>query len=91
MKKIYLFIIVLMLSSLFAQEREVVENSSRNSNKAILFNFDNFSLNSFNGGIGIKYWPSNKTAYVGKINISHLKGEKEKTGFSSKDGLIDRL
>jgi hypothetical protein len=80
MKIIHVSLVVLLFSSLLAQESEAAGSDLRTSNRALLFSMDQISLNSFNGGFGIKQWPSSKTAYVAAIRISHRREDKEYLG-----------
>jgi hypothetical protein len=46
---------------------------------ALLFNIENFKLNSFNGGMGIKFWLSKNVALLSKIKYSHSKDKLDAT------------
>ena len=79
MNRLIFVLIILMGSLLFAQVSDTLETNNYKGKKAILFDFNNFSLDTFRGGIGLKYWTSNRTAYAGKIKLSVIKDEKEKS------------
>ena len=79
MNRLIFVLIILMGSLLFAQVPDTLETNNYKGKKAVLFDFNNFSLDTFQGGIGFKYWTSNRTAYTGKIKLSVIKDEKEKS------------
>ncbi len=79
MNRLIFVLIVLMGSLVFAQVPDTLETNNYKGKKAILFNINNFSLDMFRGGIGFKYWTSNLTVYTGKIKLSVIKDEKEKS------------
>jgi hypothetical protein len=76
--KIKIFIILIMISRVVAQgtrsDSIVVQNQ-----KALLFSIDEFRLDSFHGGIGLKYWIPEGFAVLGKINYSSSNAERAKT------------
>ena len=79
MNRLIFVLIILMGSLLFAQVPDTLETDNYKGKKAVLFDINNFSLDTFRGGIGFKYWTSNRTAYTGKIKLSVIKDEKEKS------------
>jgi opacity protein-like surface antigen len=70
--------VLLITVQLFAQENEpgVIERSGM---RALLFNVNEFNLTSFNGGIGLKEWTSNRAVSFGMIRGSFSKTKKDKT------------
>ena len=77
----WIFVIVILLGSfLFAQVPDPIATNNYAGRKGLLFDFNNISLNTFRGGIGMKYWSSNQTAYTGKIILSVAKDKKEESG-----------
>ena len=79
MKK-FLFTAVLLTALILpAQVKDTLETGSFAGKKAIIFNFNNFSLDAFEGGIGLKYWKSNQTAVIVRLGVSVIKSEKEKS------------
>jgi len=79
MKRLIFILIILMESSLFSQFLDTLETSNYTGGKAVLFDLNKLSLDTFQGGIGFKYWISNRKAYTGNIKLSVIKDEKDKS------------
>ncbi|NQT61881.1 MAG: hypothetical protein HQ556_02885 [Candidatus Marinimicrobia bacterium] len=79
MKRLIFILIILMESSLFSQFLDTLETSNYTGEKAVLFEFNNLRLDTFQGGIGFKYWISKRKAYTGNIKLSVIKDEKDKS------------
>jgi len=80
MKKIFLIMVIVAFhASLLSQDAEEKKTDNIKGKNAILFNFDGFNLNSFNGGFGWKKWISNSIAVNSKFKILLSKEEKERT------------
>ena len=80
MKKIFLIMVIMAFhASLLSQDAEEKKTDNIKRKNAILFNFDGFNLNSFNGGFGWKKWISNSIAVNSKFKILLSKEEKERT------------
>jgi hypothetical protein len=81
MQKILFVLVCLGLSKsiLFAQIEDTFEVNNLQGERAILFNFNNLTLNSFDGGIGYKYWSSDQNAFLGKLKFMMANNKKDKT------------
>lgn len=79
MKRLIFILIILLESSLFSQFLDTLETSNYTGKKAVLFELNNLRLATFQGGIGFKYWISNRKAYTGNIKLSVIKDEKDKS------------
>ena len=73
MKSIFIFILFFP-AIIFCQD-------SLHSSKAVLFGINDFHLDTFNGGAGIKTWTSEDFALTGKIKASYSRNEREKTQY----------
>jgi len=79
MNKLFFFLIILSGSLLYAQIPDTLQTENYENKKGLLFDFNNLSLDTFQGGIGFKYWTSNQMAYTAKIKLSVSRKEKEKS------------
>lgn len=81
MKKILFVFISLSLikTILFAQNLDSIKINDGQFKNAILFDFNNLSLNSFQGGIGYKYWTSDQNAFISKLKFLMADYKKDKT------------
>lgn len=73
-----IFFLLLFTVSLSAQN-EPPEAIDLPHKKALLFSINEFRLESFNGGVGLKFWTSKSFAVLGQINYSYSKAERDKT------------
>jgi hypothetical protein len=77
----------MMTASAAAQDSKPDSSESRHRT-AVLFSINEFRLDSFNGGIGFKYWVSDGFAQITTINGSYSKAEREQT--AALTGNIDK-
>lgn len=78
MKRIvFILSVILLLTPINAQEKE-----SFKGKKALLFSFNGLNLGSADGGIGSKFWISEKVVLTGNIGFSH---SKEKEGYTTEE------
>ena len=81
MAKLFAFILIIAVSPaiLFSQDDKETSVISLKGKKAILFSFNGFNLNSYNGGVGWKKWTSDNTAIIWKFVAAHQKDKKEES------------
>ncbi len=65
-----IFLSLLFTGSAFAQNSESQDSVGMSGKKAIIFNFNDFHLGSFDGGIGGKMWVSRSTCVIGALEFS---------------------
>jgi len=75
MKNLIFAAVFLTASMLCAQNKD----SARGGSHAVVFDFDNLSLDSFEGGAGFKYWKSSRTAFTAKLRFTADKTDKKKS------------
>jgi hypothetical protein len=68
-----------MITASAAAQNYKPDSSESQHQKALLFSINEFRLDSFNGGIGFKYWISDGFAQIVTINGSYSKTEREQT------------
>ena len=71
-----------------AAQNEKPDSSETQHRRGVLFSINEFRLDSFNGGVGFKYWVSDGFAQVTTINGSYSKAEREQT--TTLTGNIDK-
>lgn len=72
-------IFLLIFAASVAAQNDKPEAIVMQHKKALLFSINEFRLESFNGGVGLKFWTSERFALLGKINYSYSKSERDKT------------
>ena len=72
-------IFLLIFAASVAAQNDKPEAIGMQHKKALLFSINEFRLESFNGGVGLKFWTSESFALLGKINYSYSKTERDKT------------
>jgi hypothetical protein len=76
------------MTSSAAAQNEKLDSSETQHRRGVLFSINEFRLDSFNGGIGFKYWLSRGFAQLGTIYGSYSKTEREQT--ATLTGNVDR-